>query len=389
VFVAPHGDDAASGTALSHPVATLERARDIARRLNAHTVSVSEGVYQLERTLELGPADGGVTWAGLGSVSMSGGVRVDGWEPVPSPAHAAVRIVRARAPLRAQDRHLFVGGLRASRTRMLPADSKALFLGAVMTDMGFELAGHHTPLRAGAEFVYPQSTSPWTEPRCAVARANRTFVEMAQPCWRNLVHKACGQAAKGPPTRPSALQGTPGLGAPSEGRGFVENVGWSAIRAAGEWALEAGYIYYAPRDGEAPSVAVPALLPTGAPVFSLDAVMPRLELLVRLTNLTDVSFIGFTFEHATWLCPGGPDGFVEQQTGCTALGNDPRNHECAADEAWSWKTPGNVQVSKRDANYRLPTSSCSPPRHPIGRPFGIALSSLRFPHLAIRISRIC
>jgi len=46
-------------------------------------------------------------------------------------------------------------------------------------------------------------------------------------------------------------------------------------------------------------------------------------------------------------------------------------------------------VSKRDANYRLPTSSCSPPRHPIGRPFGIALSSPILPHFAISISRIC
>ena len=44
---------------------------------------------------------------------------------------------------------------------------------------------------------------------------------------------------------------------------------------------------------------------------------------------------------------------------------------------------------RRGANYRLPTSSCSPPRHPIGRPFGIALSSPIFPHLAISISRIC
>ena len=46
-------------------------------------------------------------------------------------------------------------------------------------------------------------------------------------------------------------------------------------------------------------------------------------------------------------------------------------------------------MSKKDANYRLPTSSCSPPRHPIDRPFGIALSSPTFPHLTIRFSRIC
>jgi len=35
-----------------------------------------------------------------------------------------------------------------------------------------------------------------------------------------------------------------------------------------------------------------------------------------------------------------------------------------------------MQVSKRDAYYRFPTSSCSPLQHPIGRTFGIALSSM-------------
>lgn len=49
-----------------------------------------------------------------------------------------------------------------------------------------------SPLRPGTEFVFPQSTSPWTEPRCAVESANATNVVMMQPCWINLKNKACG-----------------------------------------------------------------------------------------------------------------------------------------------------------------------------------------------------
>ena len=45
-------------------------------------------------------------------------------------------------------------------------------------------------------------------------------------------------------------------------------------------------------------------------------------------------------------------------------------------------------VSKKNANYRVPTSSCFPPRHPIGRPFGTSHSSPTFPHLAISSSRV-
>ena len=74
-----------------------------------------------------------------------------------------------------------------------------------MTDDGFVLAAPQVSPPVGSEFVYPQSTPAWTEPRCAVAsRDNATFVGMQQPCWRNLVHKACNQGARGPPASAAA-----------------------------------------------------------------------------------------------------------------------------------------------------------------------------------------
>ena len=105
---------------------------------------------------------------------------------------------------------------------------------------------------------------------------NATNVAMMQPCWANLVQKACGQSAKGPPV---------GRG------GYIESVGKEFIVTAGDWTYESpGKIYYALRAGE-----------TAA---TLKAVVPKLEVLVSNVGASSTSFEGFTFEYATWLRPG-------------------------------------------------------------------------------------
>jgi hypothetical protein len=82
--------------------------------------------------------------------------------------------------------------------------------------------------------------------------------------------------------------------------------------------------------------------------------------LLRIRNASDVSFTGFSFEHATWRRPAGPDGFVEQQSGCGPVGSDARNSQCGADEIWSQKTPGNVQVIFNPTSHPSPTRLPSP-----------------------------
>ncbi len=175
-----------------------------------------------------------------------------------------------------------------------------------------------TPLPSlppGAEMVYPQTTSPWTEPRCAVDEANETTIMMKQPCWYNLVHKACGQNVKGPPS-------------------YVEGIPLMSNPTPGTWSLsqDAKTIFY-------------QLLPSEK-AASLNAVVPVLEVLLRVGKGADgSSFSGFTFEHATWRRPGLSDGFVEQQTGACTVGNFSQNNDCDVDFYWSVKSPGNVQVS--------------------------------------------
>jgi hypothetical protein len=215
-------------------------------------------------------------------------------------------------------RHLYVNQRRVPRARLPLAELNLLFAGSTITPEGYTLkpsanSSSSTPLRPGSELVFPQSTSPWTEPRCAVVSANASAVVMAQPCWFNLIHKACGQNAKGPPQ-------------------YIEGVG--TLSAPGEWALsnDAQTLLYSP-------------LPTEDNDKGLTAVVPTLETLVEITKGGDgTTFSGFVFEHATWLRPGLGDGYVEQQTGMCTVGTSANNNDCDKDFWWSVKSPGNIQV---------------------------------------------
>src|SRR5512143_1896051 len=61
-YVAPSGDDANAGTT-QKPLATLEAARDAARKAGAgpHRIVVMPGEYFLERPVELDARDNGLT----------------------------------------------------------------------------------------------------------------------------------------------------------------------------------------------------------------------------------------------------------------------------------------------------------------------------------------
>jgi hypothetical protein len=82
-YVAPKGDDANAGTK-EKPLATLEAARDAARKAGAgpHRIVVMAGDYFLAKTLELDARDNGLTIeAGDGGkVTLYGGALVTGWK---------------------------------------------------------------------------------------------------------------------------------------------------------------------------------------------------------------------------------------------------------------------------------------------------------------------
>ena len=95
--VSPSGDDTHAGTA-ARPFATLERARQAVRDRRKQgnepvTVFLGGGVYERRQPLAFGPEDSGtpqapVVWRNLGAerVVLSGGRRIQGFQPVTDPA---------------------------------------------------------------------------------------------------------------------------------------------------------------------------------------------------------------------------------------------------------------------------------------------------------------
>ncbi|MFD9563895.1 fibronectin type III domain-containing protein [Streptomyces sp. NPDC059994] len=328
VYVSPSGRDAADGTA-GHPVRTLTRARDLARGKAARygaahysgdiTVHLASGTYRTAGPLVLdgrdsGPAGHRIVWqgAGAGSTLISGGRKVEGWQPVAG----RPGLWSAPAPQGLTDtRQLYVDGVRAQRAR------GEVPVGLTVTATGYTatadtLARWRHP--SDAEFVYTSGESlwnvernglgQWTEPRCRIASARGTAITMAQPCWDN-----SNKRVEFPdrPGRTVSMVG-PGRLTNSGRASYVENA-YELLDRPGEWYLDrsAQTVYYLPRTGEDLSRA--------------DVEAAAAEKLVdgrgtRAAPLHDIAFQGLQFGYATWLTPSGPEGFSEIQAGYTITG---------------------------------------------------------------------
>jgi hypothetical protein len=291
LWVAPNGKDANPGTK-ARPVATLQRARDLARAAIAAkpspvTITLRAGTYFLASPLELTFADSGaagapVTYTSLPgeAVTISGGVPVTGWKARPDGLLQAP--IPAGGALKAM-RQLFIGADRATRARW-PNEEGALRLGDVSGDVksftlsqpipGGDLAG------TGAELVVYEN---WSVTRGAVTRSGGDKVETATPMgW--IGH---GPMTTASPGKPAFLEG---------GKAFLDQ--------PGEWCVDGGSILYMPRPGE-----------TAA---NLKAVAPRLERLVVFQGAEDkpaqhITFRGITFAHTEFALP--VIGYPEVQAG--------------------------------------------------------------------------
>lgn len=145
------GNDANPGT-FERPFATLHHARDAVRALQPLDgpvdIVIHEGIYPLDKTLELGPEDSGTVEAPIvyraaegARVVLSGGRKVTGtWRPVDEHRWAVdlagialstsrdVAETYAATPASWHFRQLFVDGTRATRARYPNADADDPFL---------------------------------------------------------------------------------------------------------------------------------------------------------------------------------------------------------------------------------------------------------------------
>ncbi|MEV5951181.1 fibronectin type III domain-containing protein [Streptomyces sp. NPDC051993] len=323
VYVSPAGRDSADGSA-QHPVSSLTRARDLARVRAARqdgdlTIHLAAGTYRMDRPLALDARDSGhgghrVVWqgAGAGATVISGGRRVEGWQPV----SGRPGLWSAPAPQGLIDtRQLYVDGVRGQRAR------GEVPVGLTVTSTGYTATSDaiaHWRHPSDAEFVYTGGESlwnierdglgQWTEPRCRIAAAQGNTITMAQPCWDN-----SNKRVEFPdrPGRTVSMVG-PGKLTNNGKASYVENA-FELLDQPGEWYLDrtAHTVYYLPRQGE--------------DLRSADIEAASAEKLVdgrgtAAAPLHDVSFQGLDFSYATWLTPSGPEGFSEIQAGYTITG---------------------------------------------------------------------
>lgn len=122
LFLAPDGNDADRGTSAGHPLATLERARDLiraARRAgdtNRWSVSLAPGRYERTATFALTAEDRDTRYCGkAGETIVSGGCRLNNWRDEGSNVWSAPVLGLSEGAVYFEQ--LFVNGRRAVRAR--------------------------------------------------------------------------------------------------------------------------------------------------------------------------------------------------------------------------------------------------------------------------------
>ncbi|OLF14996.1 right-handed parallel beta-helix repeat-containing protein [Actinophytocola xanthii] len=286
-YVDPHGDDSWPGTE-HQPFATLGRAVRAARETTgAVVVRLRAGRHVLTEPLEITRGNllfqpYGHGTADQGKAVISGGRRVTDWRVRNGVWLADVGDLDTR--------QLYVDGRRAERagTGTLPGVVTCTDIGYV-TDITL---GWQSP--ADVELVY-RGVYPWTEARCPVASVattdGTTTITMAQPAFSR-AHDLYNFAWEG--------QTSHGPGLPTR----VENDP-TFLTEPGTFVLDRSrpghhVLHYLPRPGEEPG--------------QTEVVAPVLEVLLHVTGVTDVVFLGLVFAEATWLRPS-TEGFLHYHGG--------------------------------------------------------------------------
>ena len=304
LFVATDGDDANPGTR-AQPFHSLERARDAVRVLGSPVadtvVEIAGGTYSLERPFVVGPEASGqnghriIYRAAEGAkVVLSGGRRIEGWQPAQAGRYEA----RVDVP---NFRQLWVNGRRATRARGEPPPLEPW--GA------HEAVVHPTPGREPAGTLEVTAEAGYTSPDLdLLAWQNPGDVEFGYyNAWSHMICRVDRIEPEG--ERARIVMAQPGFFLASRKGGvqagmpaYMENA-LELLDEPGEWYFDrvARELHYLPRPGEDMATA--------------EVVAPVLETLIEVRGslddpVHDVAFERLTFAHATWLRPstfGHPD----------------------------------------------------------------------------------
>ena len=293
-----HGKDTNIGS-VAQPYNSIARARDAVRDVNAAMtddihVLLRGGWYFQAEPLTFDARDSGtkghrvIYRAHPGEYpAISGGRLITGWTLF----DRQLNIWHAPAP-GLHTRQLYVNCRRAQR-----AHNGVGFRGLCkLTDTGYTLSPEDSAMGTwrnpgDIELVWNggQGTLPgWMERRCPIRSINGNAIAMQDPGWMHCIRDGAswGGAVRGGPTD-------------------IENA-FELLDTPGEWYLDRteGTVYYIPRAEENLAAAT--------------VVAPVLESLVVGSGsperpISNITFTGITFAHATWLLPGSEVGWPEGQ----------------------------------------------------------------------------
>jgi len=240
LFVSPGGDDANPGTK-DRPLATIGRARDVARGIRGEpiTVYLRAGTYYLAepvvfRAEDSGTAEAPVVYAAVPGEEavLSGGVRLElEWKPYRE------GIVQAKVPEGFTSDQLFVDGRRQPMARYPNYDAGAQYF------QGF-----------AADCTSPDRVKRWSDPAGGFVHA------MHRSLWGDMHWTITGKTGDGKLELLGGWQNNRQMGAHAQYR-FVENV-FEELDASGEWFLDGGkgvLYFYPPKDVDMSKAKVEAV----------------------------------------------------------------------------------------------------------------------------------
>jgi hypothetical protein len=293
IVVSPSGNDRNQGT-FGRPLKTLAAAQQLERASvragRSVTVELTDGTYQLDAPLRFTAQDSGtgenpVNWTSARGAHpvVSGGSPVTGW----TMADASKNIFVASVPTGQDSRQLYVDGTSAPRAAITISRSDVTVTEAGMTINNPALS--YLASLPEQSRIEVESQDSFTDRYDPVQSITGSTITMQQPGWQN---NNWGYDTLAHPFAGGTLQ--------------LENS--YAFLQAGQWYLDpsAGKLYYRAAAGVDPSTR--------------SFVLPKLESLVQVAGtydhpVTGLTFTGIQFSYSTWLSPGSPIGYADQQNG--------------------------------------------------------------------------
>jgi hypothetical protein len=324
-WVSSTGNDGNDGS-LSAPFLTLTRARDAVRNIASSAgediaVNLRGGIYRLAAPLSLDARDSGtnghrVIWqAAPGETPViCGSMVVSNWSRLPGKTN----IYCAGIPPGIPSRQLYVNSKRVQRAAT--SNYPVSFLPTENQGIRYEVTTYNDPAWAdpatwtNASEVDAVLITQWKMMICGVESVMVTGAQtgtlvMRQPAWTNancfyeneLLH---------------TNEAGPGIWSFWQVTRFENSL--SFLDQPGEWAINSadGVVYYRPQPTEDMETA--------------QVELPIIEALVEAYGTPDapiesITFSGLTFRYATWLRPGGNEGYVADQSGVYLVGTNAPN----------------------------------------------------------------